>query len=185
MRKGQVTQAAIQGASLPSRILRGQAAIEYLTTYGWAILALVIVFAALISSGALTPNYLVSEECSFGTNFQCHDAVFNDASKSSMNIQLFNGFPYKIKVVSFNISMQDGTRSVDWGSATQTALTNGFEIESGSNKTLSGIVSGAKFPAGSIKKFFGNITYVSCAPELGGCTDSAHVISGRITAKVQ
>lgn len=36
-----------------ARVLRGQAAMEYLMTYGWALLALVVVLAALIYLGVL------------------------------------------------------------------------------------------------------------------------------------
>jgi|SRR5208283_223635 len=158
---------------------KGQAAIEYLTTYGWALLALVIVFAALFASGALTPNYLVSQECSFGTYFQCQLALFDQGSASDLNIQFFNGFPYKIKIDNLSIISEDGTRQVVW----ITDLTNGIELESGTNTTLTGTVSGSKLPLGSIERFYGNITYESCAPELGNC-GSPHNITGSITAKV-
>ncbi len=158
---------------------KGQAAIEYLTTYGWALLALVIVFAALFASGALTPNYLVSEECTFGTYFQCQSVLFDQGSSSNLNIQFFNGFPYKIKIDNLTITSQDGTRQVAW----ITYLANGIELESGTNTTLTGIVSGSRLPPGSIERFYGNITYESCAPELGSC-GSNHSITGSITAKV-
>jgi hypothetical protein len=59
-----------------------------------------------------------------------------------------------------------------------------FELESGANMTIYGTIAGVKFPAGSIRRFWGDITYASCAPELGGCTNSTHVITGHITAKV-
>ena len=159
---------------------KGQAAIEYLTTYGWALLALVIVFAALFASGALTPNYLVSQECTFGTNFQCQSALFDQGSASKLNIQFFNGFPYKVKIDSVTVVSEDGTRQVSW----TPDLSSGVELESGTNTTLYGTLSGSKLPSGAIERFYGNITYVSCAPELGGCTDSTHTITGRITAKV-
>jgi hypothetical protein len=157
--------------------LHGQAAIEYLTTYGWAILALIIVFAALISSGALTPNYLVSEECAFGTNLQCNSALYNEAGNSVFGITIFNGFPYKVKITDISIETQDGNKQVVWSSPIE------MELESGTNKSISGTLTGIKVPDGQIKRFWGNITYVSCAPELGGCTSNGHVISGRITAK--
>jgi hypothetical protein len=179
MRRG---QAAIARASLSAGSLRGQAAIEFLTTYGWAILALIVVFAAIISTGVLTPNYLVSEECTFGTSIMCNSALFNSPSgaSSSFNLQLFNGFPYKIRIKNVSIQTQDGARQVEWTGF----LAEGIDMDSGTNATVKGTVSGARFPAGSIKRFWGNITYVSCAPELGGCTENDHMITGRITAKV-
>lgn len=155
--------------------MKGQAAVEYLMTYGWAILALVIVVAALLASGVLTPNYMVSEECTFGTNLQCSAVLYNDGGPSTLAMTVFNGFPYKISITQVSIQTQDGQKQVTWQ--------GGFELDSGMNKTLTGTLSGAKIPDGSTKRFWGNITYVSCAPELGGCVGSPHTISGRITAK--
>jgi hypothetical protein len=170
-------QAAVEGPAVPARSLKGQAAVEYLTTYGWAILALAIVFAALISSGALTPNYLVSEECTFGTNIQCASVLYNDAGQTTFTINVFNGFPYKVKITDISIETQDGNKQVAWSGP------SAMELESGVNKSITGTLSGAMVPDGAIKRFWGNITYVSCAPELGGCTGNPHVITGRITDK--
>jgi hypothetical protein len=160
-------------------MMKGQAAIEFMTTYGWAILALLLVFGVLITSGALTPNYLVSEECTFGTSIQCNTAMFNSptGATTSFNLQLFNGFPYKIKIKGVSVQTQDGSKQISWTGPKE------IEIESGTNTTLTGVVSGTKFPVGSVKRFWGNITYVSCAPEVGGCTEAEHYITGRITAK--
>lgn len=65
-------QAAIE---LPSsgnaRHLRGQAAMEYLMTYGWAVLVIVIVIAALFS---FTSFFKVGDQCLFSQKFfSCSD----------------------------------------------------------------------------------------------------------------
>ncbi len=53
---------------------RGQAAMEYLTTYGWAILIIVIVLAALIYMGVFNVMNKVPESCTFDPTLQCSSA---------------------------------------------------------------------------------------------------------------
>ena len=47
--------------------MKGQGAIEYLMTYGWALLVIVVVGAALYASGVLNPASYTSSRC---TGFQ-------------------------------------------------------------------------------------------------------------------
>ena len=51
--------------------MKGQSAIEYLMTYGWAIAILIIILGLLFTSGLFSPSYLVNEECELGPNFPC------------------------------------------------------------------------------------------------------------------
>jgi hypothetical protein len=44
---------------------RGQAAIEFLTTYGWALLVIAIVLVALSWLGVFSPQNVIQEYCSF------------------------------------------------------------------------------------------------------------------------
>ncbi len=159
---------------------KGQAAVEYLTTYGWAILALVIVLAVLTSSGVLSPNVAISEECTFGSNVPCDAVLFNSGTATQISIRLFNGFPYKIKVASVDLRADDGTK-FSWAGTDVPPL----ELESGANVTLSGNF-GRLLPENSVQKFSGNLTYVSCAPEIGiDCSQgSSHSMTGRVTGKI-
>ncbi len=53
---------------------KGQSALEYLVTYGWAILAIVIVAALLVASGIFNPGAIAgSKQCSGLTSFDCQD----------------------------------------------------------------------------------------------------------------
>lgn len=52
-----------------ARVLRAQAAMEYLMTYGWALLAMVIVLAALIYLGVL--KVPTPERCQLQTGLNC------------------------------------------------------------------------------------------------------------------
>lgn len=158
--------------------MKGQSGVEYLTTYGWAIFILLIIIGVIVSSGVLTPSYLISEECSFGNNLKCNFALVNNAGQSTMTLALFNGFPYKINVQSIYVETDDGSQQFSWSNSN-------FNISSGGTETIQGILIGPPVPDGSTKKFRGHVIYTSCAPELGPtCSVVPHTITGRIVAKV-
>jgi hypothetical protein len=52
---------------------KGQAALEFLMTYGWAILVVLIVIGALAYFGVLNPNILVPPKCTLETGLSCKD----------------------------------------------------------------------------------------------------------------
>ena len=84
-------QAAIERTSFAARHLKGQAAMEYLMTYGWALLAIVIVIAALIY---LNP-FRAPEICLFQQQgFSCSEPnpqLFVDSSGDlNMNVRIWN-----------------------------------------------------------------------------------------------
>lgn len=161
--------------------MKGQSAVEYIMTYGWAILALVLVTAALVASGVLSPNYLISEECNLGSNFPCNFIVYNEAGETHLSLDVYNGFPYEIEVTGITIEMKD-TGDVFTG------LSSGIgRIESGGKRNFQGTFTGPELTKEAIKRFSASITYVSCAPEVSegtSCSDSEHTISGKIVARI-
>lgn len=52
---------------------RGQVAMEYLVTYGWAILGLVVAIGALAYFGVLDPSMFIPERCSVPVEFGCEE----------------------------------------------------------------------------------------------------------------
>jgi hypothetical protein len=52
---------------------KGQAAIEFLITYGWAIMAVMIVIGALAYFGVTNPATSLPDKCMFSNAFQCKD----------------------------------------------------------------------------------------------------------------
>lgn len=91
--------------SKPKTHLRGQAAMEYLMTYGWAILVIVIVLAIL---AFFLPNLIsVPQTCQFSqAGFDCSEnpAVISNSSKNgqveaSFNLQNGKGQTIDVKAV--------------------------------------------------------------------------------------
>ena len=52
---------------------KAQAAMEFLMTYGWAILVVLVVIGALGYFGVLSPTALLPEKCVFGVELACQD----------------------------------------------------------------------------------------------------------------
>jgi hypothetical protein len=50
---------------------RGQAALEFLTTYGWAFLVILVMIGALAYFGVLNPRGLLPARCQFGPEVGC------------------------------------------------------------------------------------------------------------------
>ena len=80
---------------------RGQAAMEFLMTYGWAILVVLVVIGALSYFGVLNPQSFLPKKCQFSTGLVC--TAHQVFSNGGMQIQINNGLGNDIgvKVVSF------------------------------------------------------------------------------------
>ena len=53
-------------------IRKSQAALEFLTTYAWAFLVIVIMIGALAYFGVLSPSKLLPDRCNFGSEVGCN-----------------------------------------------------------------------------------------------------------------
>ena len=68
---------------------RGQAAMEFLMTYGWAILAAIIAIAVLAYFGVFNPGRYTTETCAVSAPFVCDDN--SAATPTGVNLVLRNG----------------------------------------------------------------------------------------------
>lgn len=59
---------------------RGQAALEFLTTYGWAFLVILVMIGALVYFGVLRPENFQNERCVAGSPLFCNQQKFVDAA---------------------------------------------------------------------------------------------------------
>lgn len=77
---------------------KGQAALEFLTTYGWAILVILVMVAALSSFGILSPDRFLPDRCSVGSEFRCNE--FEVFSNGSVNLILRNQLNQEVASMS-------------------------------------------------------------------------------------
>jgi hypothetical protein len=78
---------------------RGQAAIEYLTTYGWMILLITISTGALTYFGVFSPSAYVPERCYFSQQLVCEDYLLEDTgADTEVQVKLRNNFKRSIQI---------------------------------------------------------------------------------------
>ncbi len=68
---------------------KGQAALEFLTTYGWAFLVILVMIGALAYFGVLSPGRFLPSRCNVGPEFGC-DEFRIDLSDGTVKIKLSN-----------------------------------------------------------------------------------------------
>jgi hypothetical protein len=71
---------------------KAQAAMEFLMTYGWAILVVLVVIGALAYFGVLSPKKLLPDKCLFGPGVGTCSDFAATSSDDKVILRLSNGF---------------------------------------------------------------------------------------------
>jgi hypothetical protein len=79
------------------RMRKGQTAMEYLMTYGWAILIIMVVLAVLFYLGILNPGRLTPSQCTFSAGISCTTYKLKTTS-SNLTLQIGQGIGKTMKV---------------------------------------------------------------------------------------
>ena len=104
---------------------KSQAAMEFITTYGWALLILGVVLAGLAYLGVFNPSNFVKSSCSFDNGIGCPAFSFkNTSSGYELDIQFQNNLGDKITIQNLTIEDANGDGS---------CKSNSLELLSGSN----------------------------------------------------
>ncbi len=145
---------------------KAQAAMEFLMTYGWAILVVLLAIAALAYFGVLTPDRFLPASCVFTQpGLSCED--FKVDSDGTVTLVVRNGMGRDLRNVSISISGDCAGNLDDLGT-----LANG-------QRSDPYVIPCADMPdAGS--RFSGDI-------EFAYTSDAGidHTITGGITTRVQ
>tara|TARA_Y100000310_G_scaffold336379_1_gene420751 strand:- start:3195 stop:3683 length:489 start_codon:yes stop_codon:yes gene_type:complete len=156
---------------------KGQAALEFLTTYGWAFLVILVMIGALAYFGVLKPSRLLPDRCNIGPEFECIDYQLSD-SDDTIKIRLKSNVGEPIKIDSVDVSAE----SVAGLSCTDKPVISDIWV-GGSIKdiTFSGCNIGAVgFVAGEKGKVLFNIKYYAVRSGSG----YAHNVNGEIFSTV-
>lgn len=126
---------------------KAQAALEFLTTYGWAFLVILVMIGTLAYFGILSPSKLLPNRCNFATEFQCLDYQIS-AAGNTFKIRLKNGIGEPIDVSSVTLGSEGTTQ---YSCSTPPANPAGWksgEIKelswSGCNSAAAGMIAGEK-----------------------------------------
>jgi hypothetical protein len=76
---------------------KAQAALEFMATYGWAMLVIMIAIGALSYFGFSNPAKSLPDKCMFGNGIICQDSRI---TTNSVNVSLINGIGKTIYDVS-------------------------------------------------------------------------------------
>jgi hypothetical protein len=92
---------------------RGQAALEFLTTYGWAFMVLLVMIGALVYFNVLNTDTFMPEKCTFEPGILCTDTIalaINPPAtpKDNLNFTLINSLGKAIKVEEVRVSCGSG-----------------------------------------------------------------------------
>ena len=159
---------------------KSQAALEFLTTYAWAFLVIIIMVAALAYFGILNPSKLLPEGCNFGSELGCSDFKLS-TSPNDLNIKLKNNVGEPIAVSAYAITSEGSTVlacTPESGFTLPTSWVQGLEIDfkyDCSNWATAG------FAAGQKGKVLVTVTYNTVKSGIG----YPHKVQGEVYATVQ
>ncbi len=92
-------------------VRRGQAALEFLTTYGWAFLVILVMIGALAYFGILSPDKFLPERCTFPTELPCRDSQVV-ASTNIVSFYVANNLGEKVTALNFTALHLDSSTTV-------------------------------------------------------------------------
>lgn len=115
---------------------KGQGALEYLMTYGWALLVIVVVGAALFALGVLNPSTYTQSRC---TGLQYFTFQDQKLTASAYSIDLING-PRDVVIVGLTVNGEAYT-----GISPTTVAAGSRFVLSGTNNTALPKVVGNSF----------------------------------------
>jgi hypothetical protein len=109
---------------------RGQAALEFLMTYGWAFLVMIAVIAGIVALDPLGAAQTNINTCQMGGPISCDgDAMILGVSDNNLTVQIENSGRETITISALNLTNAGGSGDSEW---TQGSL----EIEPNEVKTI-------------------------------------------------
>ena len=87
--------------------VRGQAALEFMMTYGWAILVVLAAIGALSYFGVLNPSRFTPDTCLASAPFSCPGKPVVSATAGTILFSVVNGQGYSINLTD-NVKLSGG-----------------------------------------------------------------------------
>jgi hypothetical protein len=157
-------------------VRKSQAALEFLMTYGWALLMIAILIGAIAYFGVLNPKDLISDRCTFNPEIECIGFSLN-GEDNTLRLLLQNNAGELITISSIDLRTQD-TVSV---SCTNPTLPTNWKFTESQQLTFTDCnYEDAGYPTGESVKIYLDISYY---PVRGG-TDFKKTAQGEIIGKI-
>lgn len=87
---------------------KGQSAMEYLMTYGWAILVIIIVIAVLFYIGVLNPRNVTPQSCMFPPGISCASFKLH-STNASLTLMIGQATGHPIRILGARCTQESGT----------------------------------------------------------------------------
>ena len=151
---------------------KSQAAFEFLTTYVWAFIVILITIGALYYFGVFDFAKYLPQKCLFPTQLDCIDFSFVG---DEVRIKLLNNIGEPITVTGLDVTNDAVSPLSCTSPAVPFDWTRGVEMDF----TFTGCTGGV-FIVG--ERTEAKITMTYCSPATSGCPE--HSVTGKITAVV-
>ncbi len=99
---------------------KAQAAMEFLMTYGWAIMVVLVVIGALAYFGVLNPSTLLPEKCTLPMMLNCQDHKV-DGTTNTIKLKVQNGAGRDMKITALAITGDAVSAACSWSGTTTIA----------------------------------------------------------------
>lgn len=85
---------------------KSQAAMEFLMTYGWAILVVLVAIGALAYFGVLSPDKFLPSKCTLPSGLACLDFVISNSAAATpgITVEVRNGLGYDISGIEVSFA---------------------------------------------------------------------------------
>ena len=154
---------------------KGQAAMEFLMTYGWAILVVLVAIGALAYFGVLNPARFLPESCTLTPGLGCDDfQITADTTDGIVQLEVRNGMGTQIDFSSIYVDVdKDGAFNIANDCGVAGAVYNPAALTEGSTASW----TFDDCPAITAGRFTANIigTYTKASSTL------THSINGQIS----
>ena len=152
---------------------KSQAALEFLTTYGWALLIILLMIGSLAYFGILSPSRLLPDRCNLGSEMKCLNSIIGELDDGSgiLRLKLKNNLPDQIIATSFETSSDSSTPFGCTVTPIGTTWASGEvkDIEFlGCNNKASGVVQGTKSKVSFKMKYYREKTSPAYQKEIDG-----------------
>jgi hypothetical protein len=93
------------------RFTKGQAALEFLTTYGWAFLVILVMIGALAYFGVLNPDRFVTNYCKLDGQIECNSIALGT---DNISINIKNNLGQQVNITRIEVKESEYTGAYEY-----------------------------------------------------------------------
>lgn len=173
---------------------KSQYSVEFLVTYGWALLIIGIVVGAIYTFGWFDPGELLPQKCEFYGQLGCRDFYLNE---TDFKLSLVNNFGANLNIGKIDLIVNDDTTNIcsfyfdkadaiSWTRNDHSFVNVTFAEES---CVFPEIYEGARVKLTTTVYYYSPTTCDKCDDEFKGvdqpaCTPCLHKSVGRLNVRV-